>query len=183
MYKFKYDTVRSRHDIPEKEKSKLVDIFPDRRDIRKVLSSLTGEKIVTLTNASFSKETDELEYGVFRFGTLKNIEFYKEGRNYNANIWFTHGGYATGLNEVQDIMLMDSLEITGGIPAFEDLRVFHFSASAASEREDADVIHVDPFLAYINLMGTHKTRNGIQDCQIKKLEVGYYNYKHEDYGD
>ena len=101
---------------------------------------LEGRKIVVASN---------FNSGEFRGGTLNKLEFYSSKNNgfdFNGRIWFKGGGFATGLDDVYDVMIVDSYEEEQITP--HDLKIFNFSAHAGEESEYSSVKRFCFSLAY-----------------------------------
>ncbi len=186
-----YETVRSIASIEKDNLEKLVDVIKTRAEFRKLLKPYKGEKVVVLSNPSFSRDVDIIRGG-FRGGHFKDIAFYKpncgvreKNIEFDAHIWFEGGGFATGLSYVYDIMFVDSVD-SGSEKisnyGIDDLKIFNFGASAALESESASVIHVDPFLAYIALKDSKKPKSGEQYLgSVEPLKTSVIFYGHTSY--
>lgn len=178
MYEFKYDTLRTLENTDRKDKRNLVKVV-DERKIKRILKSVVGKRIITLSDAGFSEEGVQ---GRFWGGILNKSEFYGRGKSANAHLWFKGAGFALGLNDVYDIMLVDSLKENKENPLFEDLRIFHFYESAANESESSEILHVDPYLAYLAIRDRGRIISTSQQLtKIEKAKLGYNNYQHTSY--
>jgi hypothetical protein len=80
---------------------------------------------------------------------------------------------------VQDMMLPSSVKIEGE-PDLKDLKLFYFSKSNSHVSDNSEVIHTDPFLAYLTL----RKMIEINNCRLDKiipLELGHINHHRQFY--
>jgi hypothetical protein len=177
MFQVKYDTIRTIGKIPLEDTRNLTGIICQKEAVN-ILKPFIGKRIITLTNPTISEK--EIIKGNFSGGNLIEIKYYKKSSSphtSNANLFF--GGYGIGLDEVYDIMFVNSVK-EEGVPLFEDLRIFKFEASAADEEERSHMLHVNPYLAYIVLRDEDNIKSSSQWMTSEKAKLGWNVYEYED---
>jgi len=147
------------------------------KTLRSILGILKDERMnaaVRIQESKIKKTLKENKEGVI----VLSYPTFEEGKLTHGTFYFWKPEKNSCYDHVYDIMFPNSI-IINEHPDFRDLKFFQFEQSAANDSEIANVLHVDPFLAYLSLRKDGQIRANNQYLKnVKEAKLGWNDYRY-----